>query len=253
MAYGKSYFTFEQAMRDLGKSSNALRVSIYRLVKRGDIVSPAKGFYVILPPEYRTLGCLPPEQFIPYLTEYWNSKYYVGLLTAASYQGASHQSPQVFQVITAQEHRPIACGRVKIQFIKNRYLEQTPIIMLPTPAGQFAVSTPEATACDLLKFLKQSGGPNFVITVIDELKYKMSPEKLKVILENQKGISWKQRLGYILEKVDAKNLASVVEKYLSKLPRVEYVLLNPTIKKSGKKKQNKRWKIYENTVLESDL
>ena len=37
--------------------------------------------------------------------EYWQSKYYVGLLTAAMYHGASHQQPQIFQVVI-EKNRP---------------------------------------------------------------------------------------------------------------------------------------------------
>jgi hypothetical protein len=58
-----------------------------------------RGFHVIVPPEYRSLGCLPPEQFAPALMETLGMPYYAGLLSAAQFHGAAHQRPQVFQVV----------------------------------------------------------------------------------------------------------------------------------------------------------
>ena len=68
----------------MGKSRLALLSSIMHLVAKGELVSPAKGFYIIVTPEYKVLGCLPAEQFIPYLMEYWGYQYYAGLLIALS-------------------------------------------------------------------------------------------------------------------------------------------------------------------------
>ncbi|MHC1728414.1 MAG: hypothetical protein AB9866_20835 [Syntrophobacteraceae bacterium] len=49
----------------LGSSDVAVHSAIQRLRGKGDIAMPYRGFYVIAPPEYRVLGCLPAEQFIP--------------------------------------------------------------------------------------------------------------------------------------------------------------------------------------------
>ena len=51
---------------------------------------PYKGFYTIVPPEYRTAGCIPPEQFIPDLMDYLGEAYYAGLLSVSEYHGAAH-------------------------------------------------------------------------------------------------------------------------------------------------------------------
>src|SRR6516164_8998645 len=92
LRYGKCSFSIPEARRTTGKSAKSIYSSIDHLVAKNEIVSPAKGFYVILPPEYQVLGCLPAEYFIPYLMEYWKCKYYACLLTAAKYHGASHQA-----------------------------------------------------------------------------------------------------------------------------------------------------------------
>jgi predicted transcriptional regulator of viral defense system len=253
IAHGKCYFTMDDAVKTLGKTRNAVALSIAHFVTRNEIVSPAKGFYVIISPEYKNLGCIPAEQFIPYLMEYLGHEYYAALLMAASYYGASHQAPQVFQVITENKLRSIICGRVKIQFIKNQYLSKIPINLISTPKSRLAVSTPEATAMDLLRFPKQSGGLNNITTILSELKDMISEENLKLLLEQQPEIAWKQRLGYIFEIINAPNLADVIKNYLASLDRVDYILLNPTIKKAHKKKINETWKIIENVKLESDI
>ena len=66
---------------------------------------PFRGFHLIVPPEYRALGCLPADQFVPQLMEHLGLVYYAGLLSAASLHGAAHQAPMVFQTIVA-DNRP---------------------------------------------------------------------------------------------------------------------------------------------------
>ena len=254
IAYGRCYFTINDAYKELNKSRNAILHSISRLIGKGEIVSPVKGFYVIIPPEYKILGCIPADQFIPYLMGYLGYKYYAGLITAASYYGASHQAPQVFQVVTEKKLRSIVCGKVKINFIKNQEIEKVPITWFSTPKSKLSVSSPEATAVDLIKFVKQSGGLNNITTILAELKERMTEEKLKSIIESQPGTPWKQRLGCVLESIGAKSLARVVKEYLTKLPRVNYVMLHASLKtKSNKVKRNETWKIVENTKLEGDI
>jgi len=66
---GRSHFGSEEVRATLGVSPAAAKLSLLRLAKQGLVASPARGFYVIVPPEYRRLGCLPADQFIPQLME----------------------------------------------------------------------------------------------------------------------------------------------------------------------------------------
>ena len=90
-ARGRYHFTTEQAASELGVSLTAARAALRRLRDRGAIATPLRGFHVVVPPEYRTLSCLPPEQFVPQLMELLGVVYYAGLVSAAGYHGASHQ------------------------------------------------------------------------------------------------------------------------------------------------------------------
>ena len=119
-ARGQYHFTSSEFRSALGVSAAAANQSLWRLANRGEIASPGRGFYVVLPPEYRALGCLPPDQFIPALMEQRRVRYYVGLQSAAQYHGAAHHRPQVFQVMVGRSRRPIRCGAVGVDFIARQ-------------------------------------------------------------------------------------------------------------------------------------
>jgi predicted transcriptional regulator of viral defense system len=251
--HGKCSFTIQQAQSALNKSAEAIYSSVKHLLTKNELATPAKGFYVIVPPEYQILGCLPAEHIIPYLMEYWQCPYYAGLLTAAGYHGATHQAVQVFQVmIDGRTKPPIQCGKVKIRFIANRHLSETPVQSISTAKSMLKVSTPEGTAMDLLNYPHQSGGLNHIATVLAELQESMKPNQLLALAESQSTLAWKQRLGYLLEIVGATELANVLKKYLAQQKRVDYVPLMPGIEIKNAAR-NVTWKIIENATVESDI
>ena len=106
---GRYSFTLQEAEKALERSKVVTINALKRL--KPNIVSPARGFYLITPPEYQMLGCLPAEMFIHQLMQYFEQPYYVGFLNAAQYYGAAHQKPQHFQIVTVKNRRPIHCGR----------------------------------------------------------------------------------------------------------------------------------------------
>jgi predicted transcriptional regulator of viral defense system len=250
---GGCTFTIENAGRQLNKSRKAVYSSIGHLVLKKELVSPAKGFYVIVSPEYQILGCLPAEYFIPYLMEYWKCKYYACLLTAAKYHGASHQAVMIFQAMVERHREPIVCGKIKVKFITNKKLAETPTQKITTRMSMLTVSTSEGTAMDLLKYPHQSAGLNHIATVLAELHEAMNADKLLKLAENSSILAWQQRLGYMLEMIGATELAEVLKEHLSKQKRVDYILLAPNVKVTKYTKKNEIWKIIENTKIESDI
>jgi hypothetical protein len=60
--HGKCSFTIQQAQATLNKSTEAIYSSAKHLLTKNELATPAKRFYVILPPEYQILGCLPAEK-----------------------------------------------------------------------------------------------------------------------------------------------------------------------------------------------
>jgi len=250
--YGKSCFSLDQCENAMGKTRKAIRSSIEHFMAKGKVAAPAKGFYVIIPPEYHKLGCIPAEQFIPYLMEYWKCPYYAGLLTAAAYHGASHQSVHVFQVMVASPKPSIACGSVKVRFITKKHICDTETQIRTTPRSMLTISTPESTAMDLVNYIQQSGGLSHVATVLAELQEVMQLEKIIQLIAVHPQIAWKQRLGYLLEFVGAQELAKAVKDYLSKQKRIDYIPLLPG-EAFNKGNKNKNWKIIENTTIEIDI
>lgn len=252
--HGKCAFSIEDAITALKiKSRKAIYSSIEHLVNKNELISPARGFYVIVPPEYQILGCLPAEYFIPYLMEHWKTKYYACLLTAAKYHGASHQAVMIFQVMVEKPRPTIVCGKIKIKFISNKNLTSTPTQIIATRMSMLTVSTPEGTAMDLLNYPHQSAGLNHIATVLTELHESINAEKLLELAENSSIFAWQQRLGYLLELVGANELADVLKKHLSKQNRVDYILLAPGKKAAKQAKKNDDWKIIENIKIESDI
>lgn len=231
-------------------STVAARAAMRRLKRRGLIASPGRGFHVIVPPEYQALGCLPPEQFIPQLMEGLGVPYYAGLLTAARFHGAAHQQPQVFQVVVPKNRPPIRCGRVAVAFVARHNVGAIPTLRLNTPRGYVAVSTPEATAFDLVGYPRRCGGLSNVATVLAELADKLSPDQL-VALAPLSPVPWAQRLGYLVELVDKEDRTNALAEYVARTA-TETVPLS-TRHRGDRSVRHARWKLAVNVEVEPDL
>jgi predicted transcriptional regulator of viral defense system len=248
---GKFSFTKIQLQRQLKLTNNATDSLLSRLKHKKHISSPVKGYFLIIPPEFRNLDCLPPDFFINDLMHYLQTDYYVSLLSAALYHGAAHQQPQIFQVMIPTAHRDIKCGNVKIKFIKNQILNTTPVMQLKTRTGFFRVSTPEGTAKDLLNFISQSGGMGQIITVMDELAESLNRDKLKKLAMESHEPQWIQRLGYLLETLGYKELSEILYSTIED-KKLRIIPLVPNRNMTGVSR-DKKWRIAVNTTIKSDL
>ena len=66
-------------------------------VSKGRIMSSLRGFYVIVPDEYVLRGAVPQSFYLDDMMHHLGRQYYVALLSAASYHGASHLVPVAVQ------------------------------------------------------------------------------------------------------------------------------------------------------------
>jgi len=82
---GRYHFTTDEAVASLRAHAPAVLAAMRRLKAKGQIADPHRSFHVVVPPEYRRLGCLPAEQFVPQLMEHLGETYYVALLSAGAY------------------------------------------------------------------------------------------------------------------------------------------------------------------------
>ena len=251
-ANGRHTFMKKEAQKALGATDIAIKYALYRLKTKGEIIDPVRGFYIIIPPEYSKAGCLPPEQFVDDLMHYLKERYYVGLLNAAQLYGAAHQNPQVFQVLTNQKRRNIECGSFKISFITKHDIEQTPTQQFKTPRGYYLVSSPEATAMDLILYSRHGAGINNVLTVLVELVEKIDAEKLLQLASKSKDAAWIQRLGCLLDFIGEEKLSSKLHEVLSHF-RVQKRYLLPNHLANKKFKLDKKWRVLVNAKLEADL
>lgn len=249
-AQGRYHFTTTDAVRALGGSVPAARAALRRLKAKGAITDPYRGFHVIVPPEYRHLGCLPAEHFVPDLMRHLEEPYYVALLSAAAHHGAAHQRPQVFQVMLARPHRPIECGAVHIEIVARHDMANTPVVERNTPRGVLRIATAEATALELTGYPGHGGGLDNVATVLAELAEVMKADALEAEARRAP-LAWVQRLGYLLSLVEAEALASALDPLLSERDPF-LVALVPSAGMSGAPIDS-RWKIAVNTSVEADL
>ena len=247
---GRYSFTSQEARDGLKVSPDASKLALNRLTKQGLIATPARGFYVIIPPEYRSLGCLPAEQFIPDLMKVKGLNYYAGLLSAAQYYGAAHQRPQEFQVFVQKNRRPIRCGKVRVKFIARKKINDVPIRAFNTARGALKVSTPEATAIDLAGYPEHVGGLDQVATILSELAGEIDASALAEAAATAP-ITWVQRLGYLLELVEAENVAAGLKEYVDQHAR-EYTMLIPGGSNEGEPRL-RDWKLVVNAKLDPDI
>jgi predicted transcriptional regulator of viral defense system len=246
---GRHHFTAAEAQSALGVSPAAARLALSRLAKQGVVASPARGFYVIVPPEYRSLGCLPADQFIPALMERLGLRYYAALLSAAQYHGAAHHRPQEFQVALASNRRPIACGAVRVSFIARKRIGDVPVRSFNTPRGTILVSTVEATAVDLVGYEHHAGGLDQVATILSELAERIDPERLTEAARSAP-VPWAQRLGYLLELVGAAEKAAALKVYVHEKARDATPLLPAAPHEHAKRSVN--WKLFVNADVEPE-
>ena len=247
---GRYHFTSGDAQAALGVSAAAARLALNRLGKQRLIASPARGFYVIIPPEYKSLGCLPADQFIPALMAQLGLPYYAGLLSAAQYYGAAHHRPQEFQVFTAKNRRAIKCGAVRAVFIARKHIADVPVRSFNTPRGTLAVSTPEATAIDLAGYPHHAGGLDQIATVLAELAESIDPALLPAAAATAP-IPWAQRLGYLLDLTGAADKTAPLKDYVRAHANI-YAPLRPG-KKEDTDSRAAAWKLIINASVEPEL
>lgn len=253
-ANGKYNFTTESLHNQLGVSENALKKSLQRLKSQEAVVMVRRGFYVIVPPEYRAKGIIPTSLYVNDLMKFLNRDYYVGLLNAAAYHGAAHQQPQSYSIITEGiALRPIKNDMVSINFYIKKSWNKKNIVKKKVDTGYINISSPELTALDLVNYFNEVGGFNRVATVIEELKEAMRADQLVETIKQYEEISVVQRLGYLLEYVlEEIELSNALYGYLEPIGFYP-TLLRPQRKKPENMITGNKWKIVPNVEIEADI
>jgi len=248
---GRYFFTRDQAMADLKMNRKAFNQAAGRLAARKRIARIHSTFYVVIPLEHASVGILPADWFVVDLMKHLRRPFYVGVLSAAEYHGAAHQRPQNYQVVTDRPLREIQCRGVGIRFFVKKTVASTPVQQVKGVTGYIPVSTPEVTAIDLLRFSRQVGGLDHVLTVLQELGEVIKPHLLLEAAKVDGSVAYAQRLGWLLERTEFAESSGKLAGWLRKMKPLP-AKLDPALPLRGSRR-DKRWNLWVNTEVEGDL
>lgn len=246
---GRYTFTRSDLANAVKSGNVALEAGLRRLRERRRIVTPRRGFHVIVPIEHRDSGGPPASWFIDSLMKHLGQPYYVGILSAAALHGAAHQQPMLFQVVSDRPMRAAHAGRAHVSFHVSRSLDATQTIRIPTETGSMSVSTPAETAFDLVRFVNAAGGLDNVATVLRDLAERIEPRALVAAAQHQ-AAPVIQRLGYLLDQVGERKLADALAHALD-ARRHRQVLLAPG-RPARRARVDARWRLRVNVAVEPD-
>lgn len=243
LARGVVTFTLAELIRVTGLSPVAARNQVLRLGTQVRRVTPRQPFFLIVPPEHRVIGAPPPTWWLDAYFNWLRRPYYLALQSAAAEHGSTTQAVQVTQVMTDAPHRDIVLGRLHVQFFVKRNVALTPTQMLTNAQALLLVSTPEATALDLIAYASRLGGIERVMETIKPMLPKFNRANLVKALNAGTETAAAQRLGFILEQFGATSFADVLEKHL--VGRSQRIELEPglPLNDTASSFYNKRWKV----------
>ena len=231
-------------------SGAAIKMTLYRLKKRGAIVAPRRDFFVVVPMEYRAAGSPPASWFIDELMRHMGRRYYVGLLSAAALHGAGHQQPMAFQVMLDSTERDIQVGRVRIDFHMSSVFDGAATRPFQTETGTMQVATAETTAFDLVRFPAAAGYWSNIATVLAELAEKIDPDALAAGAARVARADV-QRLGWLLDLIERPDLADALATTVAGKRLLPTPLTGA--RESAGAPRDPRWNVLVNDDVESDL
>ena len=258
LAAGRGVFSADEAQKEIGISRGAFLDAAERLQRRGQLIRPRRGFYVIVPPQHATTGAPPPEWYIDALMRHEKRPYYVGLLVAAAAHGASHQAVMEFQVVTDKLLPDIEAGRTRIVFSYRKDIAAVSVGIedRKTPSGYMKLSSPELTALDLVRYPQSGAGLDNIATVLSELAERLQPEKLASLSGAfEKAVV--QRLGHLLGRLGHPLIVKAMFTALSARGPLPWVELDP--KQAGDpdlspppSERDERWRVIVRRPPEID-
>lgn len=233
-------------------SSAAVGKALKRLAEKGRVKRIRKGFHAIVPVEYAAQGLPPSDWFLDDLMCSLELPYYIGLLSAAALHGAAHQQVQQLQLVVPRQERPLAVPGISIRFFLKQDFATTPLQSRKGHSGMLPVSTPEATAFDLVRYARHIGGLDAVLTVLAELTESIDSAILAEASASESETAQIQRLGWLLDHLGQTILADALHTALPTSTPLPRATLDPGAPRTGPITGN-RWRILENTQPEADL
>ena len=218
-ARGRLTFTLSEIKARRIDEGRALEAALRRHAASGAIrrVSRKGGFFIIVPPEFRAMGAPPLDWWLDDYMAHLRLPYYLGLLSAAEWHGSAHFAVMGSQVMVSRRLKPVEVGRTRIRFFLKARAEATPKVRRDNLWGSVAISTPEATLLDLLRY-SPGGGIDRITLVAADLAKSCRVPALKAALDAADDTASAQRLGFLLEQLGRKNLTGTIATWLSNRP-----------------------------------
>ncbi len=228
LSEGRVVFTGAQAQEALSIGKGALLDAAETQQRRKHLISPRRGFYVIVPPQFLAWGAPPPSWYIDSLMCHVGRPYYVGLLKAAELHGATHQAVMEFQVITDKRLPKIRAGRSAIVFYYRKDMDAIASGLgdHKTDTGRMKVSSLELTMLDLLRYPHAAGGLDHIATVLSDLGGRIDPARLAA-LSSAFERSIVQRLGHLLGRLGYQDSANLLHEAVFQGPALPWIELEP--------------------------
>jgi hypothetical protein len=190
------------------------------------------------------MGAPPPAWWLADYFGWLGHPYYLALQSAAEAYGSSPQALQVTQVITDVPRRRITVGRIRVQFFVKRSVEKTPTQPLANAFAPFRVSTPAATAFDLIRYAPRLGGIERAVETLAPLLPLIRVPDLKQVLEAEDETVTAQRLGYVFETAGKTGLAKIVHGWLPSPLALASLASSKPDRATGSEVE--RWRILNN-------
>lgn len=228
-----------------GLSALAVKRQIEHLADRVVRLPGRPSSYLIIAPEHRRRGAPPVDFWFGDYCRVRNRPYYVGLLSAAALHGSAQQAVQLTQIMTDSATRAFSIGDVHVEFHVKQHLLETPLTPIRGLASPLAVSSPEATALDLIAFQHCVGGIARATEVITGLLPVMTNDGWHRALKYAP-MTVRQRTGYVLETIGAHRFATTVQITLP--PKLRPVLLQHATAARGSDVEQP-WQVIDNVGL----
>ncbi|MCL2615484.1 MAG: type IV toxin-antitoxin system AbiEi family antitoxin [Dehalococcoidia bacterium] len=251
LSHGINAATNEELSALLGVSQKQMPQRLAPLLKRNEIISPCRGFWLPIPFEYRQWGAPEAIYYIDKMMRFLEMDYYVGWMSAASILGAKHHAVQVFQVATERPIRNRVIGRSDFRFFQRSNVGLLPSFRYKTQTGSANVSTRAATMLSVTNDLRIVAGLENAANIIIELSDTEEPFINEVATcSHLFPISALRRLGWIIENfTDTRGLdvlASISQESDAKISKLSSY-------KTYSDQIDKRWSLDVNERVEPDV
>ena len=266
LASGETLASTDRVAQLLGVRPERVSRSLAVARRERRIVSITKGVWAPVEEGWSHLGAHPPAEYLDGLMAHLGHRHYVAYRSAAAVHGVSHHSFPAFQVAVDAYCRDRTIGGVPLRFVRSSRMGTVPVCRRPFGQAHVTVSSPEATALDLVERPQLGGGLDYVATILGDMQafgLLDAGELTEVSTLYPRAVT--QRVGHILDYM-SRELAGMIERPLDLSPLeqalaargTQTVTLScgheaPPTRPAAASSADRRWKVLVDYEIEHDL